>query len=68
MMERQIGRIEAHKDMRGVNVGMSVQSSEATNKTMERLKLEVGETFEFEGPRFVKADDDAHKKMSRLMG
>lgn len=67
-MERQISRIQAANDLRGINIGVAVSGKEALEKTTERLVLELGETSKVKRSVIVKGDPDRKSKFAKVIG
>lgn len=66
-MERQINRIRAETDLRGINVGQALTTNDAFKTTTDRLILELGETTQVQRSIRVKGDPDRKSKFAKVM-
>jgi len=66
-MERQIARIRAESDLRGINVGVALTNQDALEKTTNILVLELGDTAEIKRSLIVKGDEDRKMKFAKMM-
>lgn len=67
-LEGQINRLLSEKDLRFINANRATGSAEQMGEVIERLTLEIGETYKIKRESIVQASTADKAKLKSLFG